>query len=444
MISTITPATEKHDIVQAVLRMDAWMDSMRGPDGYGGPVAHWWQNCLQFTGAGIDWRYEGIITGYLNLYAGTHDTHWLEKACRAGDDIVRAQLPDGTYRNSCFELNPYAGGTPHEAACDLALLRLAEVLQHIKDVRWQTYLAVAGRNLQQRYIAQMWDNQAQLFRDSPAVLSFVPNKAATLAEALLLLARLTYDKPLAQRYALPTLDTVLRHQVQGGSLDGAIYQNSFEQRPVVKFFPYYIARCVPGLLAGYEWCNDARYLDAAQRAMAFVLRCRYHDGSFPQVVYPGGRVNRYPQWIAAVGDIIRVMRLLQPYGSTADERPTLDWMLRGQLPTGGFRTAHGFASQITQRQPGSLPEFRDLLPVCGWSDKAFCCLTELVADIPISSYELRDQQPGCEMPCRFRGRHLRYVEKDGILALHTQHDVIYHWSKGAAWAERCASGSFLK
>jgi uncharacterized protein YyaL (SSP411 family) len=444
MISGVAAATETRAIAQAVLRLDAWLDSMRGPDGYGGPVAHWWQNCLQFTGAGIDWRYEGIITGYLNLYTTTQNRHWLEKACRAGDDIVRAQQPDGTYRNSCFELNPYPGGTPHEAACDLALLRLAEVLQQMHDLRWQTYLAVAARNLQQRYIAQMWDHSLQLFCDMPGVPSFVPNKAATLAESLMLLARLTYDEQLVQRYVLPTLDAVLRHQVRGGILDGAIYQNSFGQRPVVKFFPYYIARCVPGLLAGYEWSNDARYLDAAQRAMACVLRWRYDDGSFPQAVYPGGHVNRYPQWIAAVGDIIRVMRLLNTYGDNIDVQPTLDWLMRGQLSTGGFCTAHGFASQVTQRQPGSLPEFRDLLPVCGWSDKAFCCLTELVPDIPISSSELRDQQPGCEVPCRFRGHHLRYVEKDGILALHTQHDVIYRWSKGAAWAERCASGLFLK
>ena len=45
----------------AVANLDAWLDTMRSPDGYGGPVAHWWQNCLQFTGAGLDWRYEGII-----------------------------------------------------------------------------------------------------------------------------------------------------------------------------------------------------------------------------------------------------------------------------------------------------------------------------------------------------------------------------------------------
>jgi hypothetical protein len=288
----------------------------------------------------------------------------------------------------------------------------------------------------------MWDNQAQLFRDSPAVSSFVPNKAATLVEALLRLARLMYDEQLVQRYALPTLDAVLRHQVRGGPLDGAIYQNSFGQRPVVKFFPYYIARCVPGLLAGYEWSSDTRYLDAAQRAMACVLRWRYDDGSFPQVVYPGGRVNRYPQWIAAVGDIIRAMRLLHVYGDNIDVQPTLDWLMRGQLPTGGFRTAHGFASQITQRQPGGLPEFRDLLPVCGWSDKAFCCLTELVPEGGLSPDPRHSSS--CEIACQFRGQVGHYLEDQEQIAFIQGVRVYYRWPKGASWPAVCEPLMYVK
>ena len=39
-------------------------------------------------------------------------------ACRAGDDLVQGQLTSGNYRNSCFELNPYTGGTPHVAIID--------------------------------------------------------------------------------------------------------------------------------------------------------------------------------------------------------------------------------------------------------------------------------------------------------------------------------------
>ena len=58
----------------AVMRLDAWLETMRGPNGYGGPVAHWWQQSLMYTGAGLDWRYEGIIEGYLQLWARTEKT----------------------------------------------------------------------------------------------------------------------------------------------------------------------------------------------------------------------------------------------------------------------------------------------------------------------------------------------------------------------------------
>lgn len=428
-------------IAEAVINLDAWLETMRGPDGYGGPVAHWWQNCLQFTGAGLDWRYEGIIIGYLNLYKKTRDEKWLTKARRAGDDLVRGQLSSGNFRNSCFELNPYTGGTPHEAACDLALLHLAEVLRERGDPAWQTYLAAAERNIWSYHIERLWDPDAQAFRDHPRIPSFVPNKAATLVEALLMLARLTGDEALAETYALPTLEAILAHQVRGGSLDGAIHQYSQKGRFVARFFPYYIARCVPGLVAGYKWSGEGRYLDAARRALDFVLQWRYNNGNFPQVVYPGGRVNRYPQWIAAVGDVLRTMALLKPYGLEADPQPTLEWLLRGQESSGGFRTAYGFASQISQREPGDLPEFRDLLPVVGWSSMAFRYLTDLWSGGAEETDVAAEQ---VEAPCVFRGRELTFVETEILVELRDGAESLYRWRKGTPWAEVCASDLLWK
>nr|MBC7245832.1 hypothetical protein [Chloroflexota bacterium] len=448
----------------AVVNLDAWLETMRGPDGYGGPVAHWWQNCLQFTGAGLDWRYEGIIIGYLNLYHQTGEESWLAKARQAGDDLVQGQLPNGNFRHSSFELNPYSGGTPHEAACDLALLLLAETLREEGDVTWRTYLATAERNLRSYYISVLWDEERRTFRDHPSIPSFVPNKSATLSEVLTKMAQLSGDSTWAESYAQPVWDAILAHQVCGGPLDGAIYQYGQNGKPVPKFFPYYIARCVPGLVVGYEWTRDERYLDAAWRAMAFVLRWRYDDGSFPQVIYSGGRVNRYPQWIAAVGDILRAMALLQAYGFDADPQPTRLWLLQGQQPSGAFRTAWGFASQITQRPSGPLPEFRDLLPVCGWNDKAFRYLTE-----ELGSEEAKEQRrkvakgPGhrgrkkrktekvtrntehalhttpYETPCLLRGQRMHYREDKRTIELQRGSDVLYRWLKGAPWAEICAS-----
>ena len=48
--------------------LERWPETMRDPDGYGGPVIQVWQQCLHYAGAGLDWRYEGIITGYLQLH----------------------------------------------------------------------------------------------------------------------------------------------------------------------------------------------------------------------------------------------------------------------------------------------------------------------------------------------------------------------------------------
>ena len=55
------------------------------------------------------------------------------------------------------------------------------------------------------------------------------------------------------RYALPTLDAVLALQLSGPeALAGAIPQDVQRGRVTDKYFPYYIARCVPALLLAYE------------------------------------------------------------------------------------------------------------------------------------------------------------------------------------------------
>src|SRR6185369_14937464 len=106
------------------LALAGWLEATRGDDGFGGPVAHWWRDCLVDCRAGHDWRYEGIVAGYLALAAATGDGRWLAAARRAGDDVVAAQGPDGHYSRSQFEMNPGTAGTPHESGASIGLLRL--------------------------------------------------------------------------------------------------------------------------------------------------------------------------------------------------------------------------------------------------------------------------------------------------------------------------------
>lgn len=411
---------------------------MRTPMGYSGPVAHWWYNCLTYTGVGLDWRYEGIILGYLNLYEQTGDQRWLVKARRAGDDLVRGQLPTGNYRNSSFELNPYTGGTPHEAAADIALLSLAKVLMQEQGSSYDQYLDVAKRNLEGYYARYLSHPDQGIIYDHVTHSAFVPNKAATGAEAFLLLSQVTGDENWAEKYALSSIDFVLKHQVSGGSFDGAIHQLSVRGQPDGRFFPYYIARCASGLFELYRWSGRQAHLNGALRAADFVCRHMRVDGSFPQVIYANGRVGEYPKWVAATGDILRVVRLARQHGFSWDEAPTWAWLRNGQDQSGAFRSALGFGVQVSQRQSALKPEFRDILAVVGWVDKAFRYLTERMSpsEAALSSQLDTNQLDDAvtDVACMFRGTWSRYWEDKQVVKLERGNTVLYEWTKGDKWA----------
>lgn len=403
---------------------------MRCAEGYGGPVAHWWQQSLLYTGPGLDWRYEGIIAGYLQLWERSGDERWLTKACRAADDLVAGQLPSGHFAASAFEINPATAGTPHEAACDVGLLLVARALRDAGRPGWEGYVTCAARNLRAFYVDQLWDPQTQSISDSPRVSSFVPNKAATACEAFFLLSELSDDDSWGERYALPTLDRILEHQVQDrGPLRGAIAQNSFGGRKTETYFPIYIARCIPALLQGAQWTGNERYAESAQSAMSFIARHAYPDGALPTVVYANGRVNRYPSWIAALGDVLRAADLLRPYGFHAGLGASVERLLVGQDESGGIQTARGFVAQAGG-VPSEVSDVRDVLHVSGWCDKAFRYLASHAGpDLPVRTSE------AFETECLFRGRALRFVETPAILEILSGTDVWYRWRKGDPWPE---------
>jgi hypothetical protein len=430
------------DIDLVVARLEAWLESTRGPFGqlgYSGPVAHWWQQSLLYTGPGYDWRYEGIILGYLALWQRSGEERWLVKARRAGDDLVHAQTGNGHYPVSAFELNPAAGGTPHEAAACLGLLALASALRGLHDPGWELYLSAAEKTLRSFYLEKLWDSQARSFRDHPQIASFVPNKAATASQALLDWCHLTGDARWADLYALPNLENVLAHQVtQPGFLQGAIAQNSFGRQVIPKYMPYYIARCVPGLLAGYAWSGQERFVEAARLAMDFVLRQRSATGGLLQVRYPGRQFNTRPVWVAALGDVFLAADDLARYGITYDLEDLQQFMLGGADASGGLQTARGFAVQAGGNV-GSTPDFRDLLHVAGWCDKPFHWLARHTSGSPLP--------PAICQPfhaaCTFQGLALTFFEDQERLQAVQAGKVIYLWIKGEKWARHADPAFWL-
>ncbi|MCG8351030.1 MAG: hypothetical protein MI924_24945 [Chloroflexales bacterium] len=433
------PSAAFTDIDTATAKLAAWMETMRGPGGYGGPVAHWWQQSLVYTGPGLDWRYEGIIAGYLNLWERSGDARWLHSARRAGDDLVVAQTAEGHYPASTFEINPATAGTPHEAACDNGLLLLALALRANRDESYKRYAVTAEHNLRRFLIGRLWDVDARAFRDSPHIPSFVPNKAATICETLFLYAELSGDSRWVEAYALPTLDRIIAHQVCSDRGDnGAIAQNTLGRQRIEKYFPIYIARCIPALVRGYYWTNAERYIASAQAALGFIARQVYPDGSLPAVVYPGRRVNRYPAWIAPLGDVLRAADILALLGIFVNFGMTRQWLLAGQDASGGFQTAHGFAAHSTGRLPAR-PDVRDVLHVAGWCDKAFRYLAGHTGNHPPT-----EASAAIAVDCIFRGKPMRFVEDTGKIEITTANKVYYRWQKGSPWAEIASPEFWLR
>ena len=421
----------------ALARLEAWLETMRGPAGYGGPVAHWWGQCFRFTGAAADWRHEGVILGYLRLWQRSGAAIWLERACRAADDVLGLALPSGGYRNSSFELNPAPFGTPHEAACDVALLRLALALRasghHAEPA--ECYATTAARNLERVYAGMLWDAAAGGFRDVPYAAGFVANKQATAAGAWLALAEWRHDAACAEQYALPALRLIVRAQQLDGPNSGAIDQILTRSHSgwsaSGRYFPLYIARCLPALVAGAHAFGSAELADAARGAAHFIHAQISAQGECPLIVYANGAVRHQPRWVAAIGDLLRGLAAAQTVGGPPPPPELLNRLLAGQDSNGGIRTAQGFAAILDGRADPHLPELRDVLHVVGWADKAFRFLADVAEPPP---EPLPPSAELFETDCSFRGRRLRMVESPAELRLEHTGRTVYRWQKGDDWA----------
>lgn len=410
------------DLLRTVAGLEAWLRTVRQPGGFGGPVAHWWRDCLLYTGPGIDWRYEGILAAYRLLYERTGRVEFRVRLREAAADVLAGQRADGLYRGSRFEENPGVLGTPHEAAATLGLL---DALPHLPDRA--PVLAAAQRNLA-ALIERLWDQRAQGFDDRPGVPGRVPNKLATMAEALLRHAAASGEEGWLPQ-ARAALDAVVAYQVPRGACVGAVHQYAAgAAEGDGRFFPYYNARCVPPLLLGAQVLGSDRYREAAEGIVGFLERSVDPDGLWPQVVYAGGGRAPRPRWIAGAGDTLRALR--------AAGRPvpvaTLRHLVAGQLASGGLRTADGFARPFGRRAPVGPPDWRDLLPVAGWNDKAFRAMVEL---LPAGGVLPEARLEPVELPCLWAGRSAVFREDERQVVV-TARDggVCYRWVKAEPWA----------
>lgn len=405
---------------QALANLTAWLATMRQAGGYGGPVPHWWGSSYRYAGPAMDWRYEGLLTGFAELWRRTGQTQWRDLLVAAATDVLTAQREDGSLLASQFEANPQRLGTPHEAACAVGLLTAARALEH------PDWVPAAGRILD-NLVAHLWDGEG--FTDRPRVPGRVPNKLATLAEALLLYVEATGREqyvPLAEA----ALGDVLRLQVHApADLAGAVHQQGgWRGGGDGRFFPYYNARVVPGLVTAARVLGVSRYRSAAEAIGEFLANIQGPDGSFPQVVYRGGHRQATPRWVAGAADILRALHQVgQPANEAAVRR-----VWEGQLTSGGFRTGEGFGSSGLGSAPA--PDYRDVTPAVGWSDKVLRWMAE-TQDIPLVLPSASVAPVVLDVVVR--GRLARWRETSESFTL-VRRDAsaheLYRWHKRLPWA----------
>lgn len=409
-------------------KLDAWLESVRQPGGYAGPVAHWWGSVYQYTGPGLDWRYQGILAGYSAAHRKTHQRRWARRTEVAAGHLVDGQRLDGGYRASRFEANPGSLGTPHEAAAAHGLLLCSDTLAD------QTQAQMAATRGLDHLIARLWDQETSgSFRDGLDSRGRVPNKLATMAEALMEHAIQSSSTGYLE-FARVAVDDILRFQEHRGPLAGAVHQWAPNNREGDgRFFPYYNARCVPALVRASEVFEVPTYRAAAELILDFLDRTLNEDATWPQIVYANGRRAEFPHWVAPTADIILAYRSA---GRTVPPG-ALSRLWHGQLATGGFVTADGFGDRFRRAPRTRLPDYRDVTAVAGWNDKVLRLLAELLpsgAEVPEGGFEPIELLVRVhEEPAIWK----ETVDRISLTRLKGRREVLYDWEKSASWASVC-------
>gem|GEM_PF-762079 len=386
----------------------SWLQTMKQKNGYAGPVVHYWRDCLRYIGPGLDWRYEGLIQAYITLFEKTKSNFFLDLAIEAGNHLVKNQLPNSCFRNSNFESNPSfrSGGTPHESAACIGLLKLAKKLKDL-NLNWQSYYIAAKKNMDIFHLKVLWDNENRIFYQYIFDRrSHIPNKIATIIEFLLLLYEFTKEERYL-KYATFGADFIVSQQNLEDFYGGIYQSDNLRHR---HFITYYTARCIPALLQIYNYTKNDKYIHTALGAAEFIKKMEHEDGGF----YFGFvrsefikdmeqkedknelKLCKYPIWIAGSADILRALFYLNEY-KKYNLNKNIKWILSNIDENGGIRNSFGMNFKNKIGDYRGLPSWRDVIHVVGWNDKPLRLFSEMLE----KGYqiEINRQMPTVEIEC---------------------------------------------
>ncbi|OGH94971.1 MAG: hypothetical protein A2538_04760 [Candidatus Magasanikbacteria bacterium RIFOXYD2_FULL_41_14] len=399
-------------LVSKIEKQIRWFETMEQGGFLGGPVVHIWGNSLDYCGPGLDWRYEGYLSGMVKLYRQTGDHYFLDKITNSLKIFENFQYKNGAFRCSHFQSNPINYGTPHEVAALIGLIHCADLLKNENPEFFDKAREITLNYLNNFLIKYLWNPVLGGFVDWPySVFNlFTYNKNSTVGLFLIMASRTFkidldyYIEKLAKRFLLtPTLYP----QTEGK------YENLY--------IPYYNARCVPFLVELSKYLNDPAYFKRAQDICAHIansfLDLDYAQGFALTTDNVGNAKIKNVLWVAASGDILSAFLSINQL-SVYDQY--INWLLDKQLESGGFPTFI--------REDGSY-DLLDIVPVTGWNDKMFNFLTDL-AQLEKNDFKNLGSQHSYKLQnYPLCGGKYFYAEDNDSMVLKTKNSVVFSWTK---------------
>ena len=414
-----------HDPAAALSALLGWFDTIRVSDGYGGPAIATRAQCLAWCGPAPDWRLEGILDARSRLLGGGPEMR--EKLLGDLGALGRAQLGDGSFRNSYFEWNPFEGGMPHEPAALAAALRARRALAAIgTDV--PGLAGTVERALLGRHLRLLWNKSLRTARDWE-ITDFEFGQAVTAAAVLDLLLEWTdwqggFGK--LEPHAEGLIDWLIKLQKQEGALAGGILASN---RRGSGISPFHTARCLGPLRAAARRMNHSGAAKAADQAAAFLQAQALPEGGFKRLLWSWRPESTRPVFTGAVAAILSA---LHDDGALDDGLRARQeaWMFARITPTGAFRNAEGFGSVLGR--PGR-DDWRDWVPCAGWQDKILAYLSRRCAGLSLPAAPAGD----FENAVRVDGKPGFVRENAARLEIERAGTLVFRWNKQSTWPEIC-------
>ncbi len=412
----------------AIARFEAWLDTVTGDAGYGGPVIAPRTTAAAYCGPGFDWRYEGLLDGYAALYRSTGESRYLDWIARDIEAIAAAQLRNGSFRNSYFEFNPFEGGMPHEPAMLAAACRARRCLLEARRSVPAGLDSMLDRYVNGYLLMQLWNKLLQTFNDWPTseFQFFTPHAVAAALELLLEYGEISGEQEKLEHYVAGAAQSLLNVQIAGGPLAGGLPPSS---RNADSVSPFLAARCLPALHAVHAATGNAACKSALDKLAEFTLQHLDEDGAPPRMRFKDRPPMRFPLVFGAMASTLASLARVNLLEGALLEK-ALPRLLGQQMESGAFCTAEGFGCRKRLR---GTPDWRDVMPVCGWQDKVYALLAR--------HHEggLPQQSAGEEKtPVRVRRRKATFIENQSSMRIEdAKGAVLYHWEKKTHWPSVC-------